>query len=111
MHSVFVDLTGGWHLHMQNPNKLVEETRVQKANWRTAHSTRNFSHNVFCQVLTHNGYGCAHSSRWLKMKLNGAVKKYNCTVCSPRCSSHLYSNLAMMTQDNAQCIMKSLPAS
>lgn len=38
-------------------------------------------------------------------------KKYNCMVCSPRCSLQLHSTQAMMTQDYAQCIMKSPCAS
>lgn len=42
-HSVFVDFNGGWHLHAENPNKLEEETGVQKANCGTAYSTQNFS--------------------------------------------------------------------
>lgn len=29
MHGVYIELTEGWHLQMQNPNKLVEETEEQ----------------------------------------------------------------------------------
>lgn len=115
MHSIFVDLTGGWHLHTQTPNKLVEETGVQKANWGTAYSTQNFSRNrvnVFCQILTHNGYEFARSSRWLKMELNGAVKKYNHTVCSPRCrfefvfkSSHDDTRLCTVHYEESTCFL------
>lgn len=84
--------------------RLIEEQFI-------VHKTSHSRVNVFCQILTHNGYEFVHGSRWLKMELNQVVKKHNHTAGSPRCSFCLYSNLAMMTKGLCTVHIKSLPAS